>query len=480
MIFRGVIENTFGGALCFRGFAKIGDLAEISAPNFSYQRNADEFRSKEILEFLKNGKYRYFPELTFGLQIPDSSAIQNFISGKKAIFSNGIKFNSYTKDFNDYRNSDKFESPLLRRISIDFPNSIKNLTRIDGNHRLSAVDSLDFTNPIESEQLNYLVPFSIIIQQESDDSRKYENAYFHLINSKSKPLTSEENLKSILDNSTFNDSEIIEIIGKNGIKAKNLVNKINSYQFQGIQEILKDNLRSFSIGCFGVLENETVEDVLRAIQSVDVLYSENEKLKEFNSIEILLSLIYYKIKGKMIYNHFIQWIIGNHMFNLKEVKAISIIEIYNKIHQKKIYKVFVAMPYWSHHEITEYNTLFREVLTNIEKKANIQLELIPIMRFRGKSQRIDQRLIDLVEECDIFIADITGNNINVIFEIGYAEAKSKPMILIKEEKDKTKVPFDMDKLQYIPYPKAGYYNAIKNTINLNLSEILKKDFNIIF
>lgn len=137
------------------------------------------------------------------------------------------------------------------------------------------------------------------------------------------------------------------------------------------------------------------------------------------------------------------------------------------------------MPYYSHQEITEYNKLYREICSDVSKKVNVQLELIPIMRFRGKSQRIDQRLLNLIKESDIFIADITGNNINVIFEIGFAESSSLPMILLKNEADKdTFVPFDMDKLQYLPYPDKGYYNDIKLKVTGNLIEILKRDFNI--
>lgn len=481
MILRGVIEYTFRGALCFRGFARIGDLAKISEPNVAYQRIADRSKSIEILNFLKNGTYRFFPELTFGLKLPDESAIANINNGVKSTFSSKIQFNFYAKDYKDYKNKEGFDSPLLRRIALNFQDeNVKYLSRIDGNHRLFAVDGLDFNNPKEKEDLNYLVPFCIIIQQDTEEATKYENAYFHLINSKSKPLTSEENLKSILDNSIFSDAEITEIIGSNGIKTKELIQNLKSFNFQGIEDIIKDNLRSFAIGCFEVLNNKSVKQTQQAIQAIDVLYSENNKLRQYDNLETLLALVYYKIEGENIFGDFVDWIIGNHMFNLREAKASSIIEIYNKIHSKKVYKIFVAMPYWSHPEITEYNTLFKEVLNDIQRKGKVELELIPIMRFRGKSQRIDQRLIDKIEECDVFIADITGNNINVIFEIGFAEAKNKPMILIKQEKDKTKVPFDMDKLQYVPYPKDGYYNAIKSTVNLNLTEILKKEFHINF
>ena len=151
------------------------------------------------------------------------------------------------------------------------------------------------------------------------------------------------------------------------------------------------------------------------------------------------------------------------------------------------------MPYVSFKRVNDYNKLFREVLeVDIPKKVNAKIELIPIMRFKGSSQRIDQRLLKSIEECHVFIADITGINENVVFEIGVAQGLKRPTILIKANPDSDirgifdeagldinkGIPFDMDKLQYIPYSLTGYYNDIKTIIKNNLPEILNKDYGI--
>lgn len=128
-------------------------------------------------------------------------------------------------------------------------------------------------------------------------------------------------------------------------------------------------------------------------------------------------------------------------------------------------------------------------MTEISKKVNYGLELIPIMRFRGASQRIDSRLINMIKKCDIFIGDLTTCNDNVIFEVGLAEGSGKKILLIKaveEDTDKipfdeaTKldkgviIPFDMDKLQYIPYSNSGYYNSIKGIMRNNIPVIVEQ------
>lgn len=496
MKLRGVVESTFGGALCLRGFARIGDLAKISDSK-DYQRSLDESRAKGILEYLQNSSFRFFPELIFGLQLERIDAIQNIQNGKRGEISAGIKLSLYTKDFTDYASSDKLESPLLRRISLTFSTEKeKYLSRIDGNHRLSAIDDYLTQNSYNPETLNYYVPFCIILQTKSEEAEKYETAFFHLINSKSKQLTTEENLKSILSSENFNDQEIEKIIGESGVKAKKLIEIIKSYHFQGFGNLFAENSRSICLGIFKLLESKnqdhSITDVLKVIQAIDIIFSEEEKLVNYLRIDILLACIFYRLQSKKDFSQFKNWILSNQLFNIEETSANSIIDIYNTTHKKGPYMVFVAMPYFSHQHVTDYNTLFREVLKEIQLKENVELELIPIMRFRGASQRIDQRLIQKIKECDIFIADITSCNDNVIYEVGLAEGNNKPMILIKAEGDTTKVPFeknekyiksggkvpfDMDKLQYIPYSESGYYNQIKQIIKNNLPDILRVKYN---
>jgi hypothetical protein len=75
--------------------------------------------------------------------------------------------------------------------------------------------------------------------------------------------------------------------------------------------------------------------------------------------------------------------------------------------------------------------------------------------------------------------------------IWLAEGNNKPKLLIKADSDTTKmpfdeaelklkeqVPFDMDKLQWIPYSSSGYYNDIKNIMRNNIPIILKENYDV--
>lgn len=486
MILKGIVEETFGSTTVFRGYATLKSLASLSEAK-EYQRPVYENRLEDIVQFIKDGVYRFFPELIFSLQFNDTSAlaqIKTTLKQGSAILSDNIKIKKGKFEFQALLG----DNPTTKVLSIEFPNDgIKPLNRIDGNHRLTAVDKILGTpdNSQETIELkqkigNMIVPFCIILQTKGRDASKYETAFFHLINANSRPLTSEENLRTILDTDFFIDSEIQEILGNDALIVQKIIKSGIQTHCSGIADLIHDSFLSICLELIGLLKNEDkdVDKVSEAIKTVDRLYIDNNLLKSKNNHSLLTALLYYHITNKKLYSFFKEWVLNNHLFEIENAKVKDIISIFDKISEKKEYKLFVAMPYWSHAEINEYNRLYKEVCLSISKKANIELELIPIMRFRGKSQRIDQRLIDKINECDIFIADITDNNINVIFEVGYAESKNKPMILLKNESDKEPAPFDMDKLQYLPYPNKGYYNDIKTKVTGNLSEILRRDFKV--
>lgn len=208
----------------------------------------------------------------------------------------------------------------------------------------------------------------------------------------------------------------------------------------------------------------------------------------FPNQDIILAMIIHKYNETTPFTNFLEWINKNEMGNIDSLTFDNILKVYNNLHKQRSYKVFVAMPYISFKRVNEYNKLFSEILAEISENIGFNLELIPIMRFRGASQRIDKRLIEKIKECDIFIGDLTTCNNNVIFEVGLAEGNDKEILLIKAEEDTLKIPFDeatkldkgkiipfdMDKLQYIPYSNSGYYNEIKSIMRINIPEIVKK------
>jgi hypothetical protein len=63
--------------------------------------------------------------------------------------------------------------------------------------------------------------------------------------------------------------------------------------------------------------------------------------------------------------------------------------------------------------------------------------------------RITDQIISAIERSDLLIADITGTNPNVLFELGYGDALSKPIIVLNQDVSAT--PFDIKDWRQIIY-----------------------------
>lgn len=492
----GIIEDVFNGVTIFRGYATLKSLARLSKAN-GYQRERDEKRFDDIKEYMTSSPFVFFPELIFGWQIEDGQIIKQIKEGEETsniVTSDNIKFKKNKFKFKPIAET---EEPKTKVLTIDIPDNIGKpiFSRIDGNHRLSVVDSLldDDFNPL----LHKIVPYSIIIQTRNIESYKYEAAYFYLINSKAKPLTSNENLHAIIDAEAFTDTEKESLLSLDANQINLLEKIITQIKENGIDFIrneFQNEIYSFSLilttSLFDqadvLVGEDKLKNILGAIKYVNSIYLKDEVRCPHRNI--LLSMVMQKYRNVASFDKFLEWVNKNELGNIEHLSSDNIVRVFENIHKQKSYQVFVAMPYISHKRVNDFNKLFKEVLEEISKKIGFGLELIPIMRFRGASQRIDKRLIEKIKECDIFIGDLTTCNDNVIFEIGLAEGNGKKILLIKAEEDTMKmpfdmavgldrgkiIPFDMDKLQYIPYSSSGYYNDIKSILRNNIPVIVEQ------
>jgi nucleoside 2-deoxyribosyltransferase len=521
MILRGLLDRSLSNQICVRGFARIKELARVSKADPDYQRELIDKQKKVISNFLTDENYLFFPEVILSLKLRYDLTISDanknhtpiqIIESNKQFKSNvdTLKISSFKKKLNTF---DINENNSITIIDIeiddielmDLINSNKHpFHRIDGNHRLTAAERI-----IDNDRINTMnIPFCIVLFEELTREKfipgsgttkiidksyeKFERVVFYNINSKSIPLTLEQNLKGILgEEQHFNNEEILKIFGKEGVNARKLGNRLNHCDFNSLKSILKSNkwaicLNLFHLSSFYNTQKKPtisilIENLFTSFQAINVLYGENTALRKNKNADILIAFVYAKTFFNIsTFRFFSKWLINHHFFKIEEITTKSILGIFNKINEKTNITVFVAMPYWTHALVTEYNKLFKEILTEIQKTSvsNLELELIPIMRFKGESKRIDIRLLEKIRECDVFIADLTDCYPNVCFEIAFAEGCEKPMILIKKEKDKSVPPFDMDKLQWIPYDGKTYYNSIKAIIKNNLKEILKTKWEI--
>jgi len=81
-------------------------------------------------------------------------------------------------------------------------------------------------------------------------------------------------------------------------------------------------------------------------------------------------------------------------------------------------------------------------------------------------ERIDLSIIDQLKNSDLVIADVSGNNPNVMFELGYRIALEKPYIIIAQNINE--LPFDISSIRTLIYetiaPNILEFNAQLETM----------------
>lgn len=501
MTLRGIMDNSLGGYLTFRGFARLEDIEKLSEADAGYQRDLIETHATEITEFLDSGKNLFFPEVILGCRLADTDEIPElvrFYNASMGSLSYDFSFNKMKikigtaiefQSGDDIRNKGKYRSATLnflqahqRRIETHKP-----FTRIDGNHRISA--SLGADERIK--KLN--VPFCIVFFRDEDEERKYSRILFHNINYKSIPLAMEDSLKLILDDTTtFADDELKDstAFGWEYYFARQIKQvDINAY-FPNISGVLDGKFRSAFLKLFELLlantvlerEDNEIEKVKEALTYINTNIYNDTKLKTSRNIAVFSAFLYYQLKAPELINFLKSWVLKNEIYNIEELEPNSIIKIMDNIASHKVKKVFVAMPYYSDTKVNAYNKLFKEALEDIQSTLTLPftLELLPIMRAVGVSERIDERLLRQISECAIFVADLTGVNKNVLYETAYAEGKGIAPLLLKKRDDfdsqgnEITLPFDMDKRQYIPFDETNYYTSIKQIATRHIKRIIEE------
>jgi len=510
MIIRGILNRSLSNQICIRGFARIKELAKVSKANPDYQRELLEKQKGVVSNFLTEETYLFFPEVILSLKLrqdltvkgakTDATPIQLIEKGKN--FNSNLDKIKVRSSIVKQDNFDVNETNEITVIEVDFDDAeleqlIKSnkhpLHRIDGNHRLTAAEE------INSDRIGTMnIPFCIVLFEETFEEKfnpisetmekvsdrsfeKFEKVVFYNINSKTEPLTLEQNLRVIInDEKHFDDEELEKIFGKSGVLVRKLYKQIEDPKLlKGINHLLHNNFRGLSKSIFESLlgtmdEDKLVAEVRESLLTVNELYKAQEKLKGNNSEGLFTALLYYNVKDKPKYNFFKEWVLKHHIFDIKEARYQTLIDIFDKVSDQTV-KVFVAMPYFSDPEVESYNQAYKRVIDRIKAvNDQIKISLFDIMQHKGDSYNINNKMIEQINESNIFIADISNRNVNVAFELGYAKNDSnKSVIMIKRESDETRTPFDYEQDMCHKYNHNAIH-TLENSVFENVKDILLK------
>lgn len=102
---------------------------------------------------------------------------------------------------------------------------------------------------------------------------------------------------------------------------------------------------------------------------------------------------------------------------------------------------FVLMPFEE-----GFNDVYTYGIQAAAKDAGIVAERVDEQRF---TESILERIYRQIESADLVIADMTGKNPNVFYEVGFAHAKDKPCVLLTQNAED--IPFDLKHHHHIIY-----------------------------
>src|SRR3990172_4373473 len=84
--------------------------------------------------------------------------------------------------------------------------------------------------------------------------------------------------------------------------------------------------------------------------------------------------------------------------------------------------------------------------------------------------RITDQVLAAIQDCDFVIADVTGSNPNVMFELGYARALGRLAIIINQ--DVTASPFDIAEMRQIVYDRRRLVGDLRPQLTVAVKSVL--------
>lgn len=520
----GIIYKAFDNFIALRGYAEIADLASISVKSDSYQRVANEEHKKEIIKFLDNGKYTFFPDIILACRAQNYSDFLTKIGSDDDVdFSDA----SFVEGLNVMHEYLPVKGHRARHASLNIDGN-KKLYRIDGNHRLEPFDEpldwwfntlkipqeiIDETDTAKKQGwLEYnakkfkksvgakIVPYTIIFTNEAN-ADDFEAGIFHNINFRHLPLKEEASLRIISDRNTFD----INSLGKEYLLTSVLIDRAHKGFFRGISLLTpsKDESNSiFRTSCLRIAQlicdqkvtdkelndmywsGDFIDLIEEVIQSLRPIYKRWGDAKQ-GSTALLAALVYYGLKDPSKQHFFIQWAEKNGINrisqdNVSRSTALSFVEMFDKVYQTKKSEVFISMQFNDPQSELIFEKIVRAIETyNKQSSRDIQVRPLRIDKYiKGETYTITDEILSAIESSSLVIADLSSGNKNVYHEIGYAMALAKAkdiapsvLLLLKENTNQIKEDDDIDK--FVGFNIRGFSQVRFNNYD-DLVELLVK------
>jgi len=485
----GIIDYAMDNFLCVRGFASMLELSEISKADEKIQRDLIESHRGEMEAFLSDGRFTFFPEVILGANMygveadkekidifretihAESKPIRTTINNIKYF----VKRNAVKKENND------LVFDVTQTIIMEFNKTSlvgKEFLRIDGNHRLSAVNE-------RSSYANKRIPFCLLLFRDAAETDKFCRALFYNINTKQIPLKMEQNLKVIIESEqAFDDDTLINApsFGENYFLTRQIVKHVDLSDYPFLKMFIAENKFTYFVEVLKLLlehdlikrDEEGVHSVLAALKEIDDALRAATIVDAPNNLAVIGAFSYYKLLDNRKADEFLKWVKKNSLTEVSDLHICDVISIYDKVYDASPKKIFMSM--WFNEKTSDTYKEVNDVKDIVLRDYNVEIEIIKVDEHKdGYSDVISKRIIDGIDNCDLLIADLSYGNNNVHHEIGYAQGKDKKVLLLYHIRDgaspKDEIGSNLsmhDQLRFNTYGelRVGLLEKIKNRFSL--------------
>ncbi|BAS67660.1 conserved hypothetical protein [endosymbiont of Bathymodiolus septemdierum str. Myojin knoll] len=478
MILRGLLDRSLGNMVCIRGFAKLGDLANISIADESYQRDLITEHKQEVLDFLREQETLFFPEIILSYSVDELVLDLHQFKYNDKHLKITTKTNKY-KNKQDARGKDSMQIATINiteNIYFGFKgqNNVKGFgqapfrrkddksvneifKRIDGNHRLSAADEEIKDNNIQ----DLITPFCLLLLPKQFETNantfeelttdKLEKTIFHNINYKHIPLKKEHHYKMMIgDETVFTDTNLTKNFGEEYSSARCYLNEFNYGEFGNLKSALVDNKYTFTHDLQKLLldkdgqQRKGSKDINQTLKLINTIYGNHPILSKHKHYGLLIAFVYFAVRANKSLsekelNAFATWVVDNFVYKISQKDANSIIAMYENIIEKRYKEIFISMDFSTKYQATyqAIKGVINEINTDLQE--NIKLYPMRIDQFQtGYSYKLDNEIFKQIEQCGLMIADLSNNNVNVYQEVGFAmglncNSDNENILLLKQD-----------------------------------------------
>ena len=148
-------------------------------------------------------------------------------------------------------------------------------------------------------------------------------------------------------------------------------------------------------------------------------------------------------------------------------------QTYQKTNIPKSRTIYLSMPYHKETEWTYF--VIKDVVNDICNKLEIKINLVRTdKQTYGVHTGISETMYNEIESCDLMLADLTGNNVNVFNEVGFKMGIDKSQKLSETqiifivnskcyyEESLTKKPFDDENEESLDEVVSNYEANTQN------------------